>query len=122
MELKPLEVHKDQRGSFVEAFKLPTDGQVSYVVIKPEESRGNHFHERKTEHFLVMYGSAKMSVKNRETGDVMNVEVSGFKPIVITVVPNHTHSITATEEGAICMIWCDEQFNEEDADTFPEEV
>lgn len=122
MKLEHREVSKDDRGSFVEAFKLPSDGQVSYIIINPKQSRGNHFHERKTEHFLVIYGSAEITSKNRETDDVMRVQLSGYKPIVATIPPNHTHSITAADEGAICLIWCDEQFNEADADTFPEEV
>ena len=122
MDLKPRIVKKDARGSLVEAFKLPHDGQVFYVVANPHETRGNHYHMRKTEHFLVMYGSAKMTVKNRETGDIMSVEASGYKPITITVAPNHTHAITATDEGAIFLVWCDEQFNEDDPDTYPEEI
>lgn len=122
MDLKPREVKKDARGSLVEAFRLPTDGQVFYVIANPGESRGNHYHTRKTEHFLVLYGSAEMTVKSRDTGDVMKVEVSGYKPMSITVVPNHTHRITASDEGAIFLVWCDEQFNEKDADTFPEEI
>lgn len=122
MKLTPLEVKKDTRGSFIEAFKLPNDGQVSYIIINPTESRGNHYHERKTEHFLVIYGAATITSKNRETGDVMNVTLSGYKPLTATIPPNHTHRITATDEGCICLIWCDEQFNKEDADTFPEEI
>lgn len=122
MDLKPLKVEKDSRGSLVEAYKMPNDGQVFYVIANPNESRGNHYHSRKTEKFLVIYGSATMQVKNRETGDVMKAEVSGFKPMRITVAPNHTHSITASDEGAIFLVWCDEIFNEKDADTFPEEI
>lgn len=122
MDLKPLEVKKDQRGSLVEAFKLPNDGQVFYVIINPHETRGNHYHKHKTENFLVIYGSAKMMVRDRDSGDVMNVEVSGYKPMVVTVAPNNTHNITATDEGAIFLVWVDEQFNEEDPDTIGEEV
>lgn len=122
MNLKPLEVKKDARGSLVEAYRLPRDGQVFYIIANPNESRGNHYHVRKTESFLVIYGSAVMSVKNRETGDVMKVEVSGYKPMCITVSPNHTHSITASDEGTIFLVWCDEQYDAKDADTFPEEI
>jgi dTDP-4-dehydrorhamnose 3,5-epimerase-like enzyme len=48
--------------------------------------------------------------------------VSGYKPIKIEVAPNHTHSITASDEGAIFLVWASEIFNEEDPDTFPEEI
>lgn len=122
MDLKPLEVKSDRRGTLVEAFKLPNDGQIFYVVAKPNETRGNHYHERKTEHFLVLYGSAEMMVRDRETENVIKVTVGGEKPMVVTVTPNNTHSITALEDGCVFLVWCDEQFNEADADTYPEEI
>lgn len=122
MHLKPLDVQTDRRGSLVEAFKLPSDGQIFYVVAEPNETRGNHYHLRKTEHFLVVYGSAKMQVRDRATENVMNVEVTGQKPMVISVHPNNTHNIIANDGGAIFIVWCDEQFDENDPDTFPEEI
>lgn len=122
MNLEPLTIKSDERGSLVEAFKLPSDGQVFYVVAPPNQSRGNHYHVRKTEHFLVIWGSAEMQVKDRETGDLMKVIVTGEKPMKITVVPNNTHVITATDEGCMFLVWCDEQYDEEDADTYPEEI
>lgn len=122
MKLSRLKVSKDNRGSFIETFKLPNDGQISYLIINPHETRGNHYHERKTETFVVMYGSAVMRVRDRTTGNVLTVEVSGYQPMTIKVSPNHTHSITATDEGAVVIIWCDEQYNKKDPDTIGEEV
>ena len=122
MNIEPLEVKKDDRGSLVEAFKLPTDGQVFYVVANPHQTRGNHYHLRKTEHFLVIYGSAEVQVKDRDSGNLMKIETAGNKPMVVTVTPNHTHNITSTDEGCIFLVWCDEQFDEADPDTYPEEI
>lgn len=122
MDLKELKTNVDSRGLLVEAFKLPEDGQIFYVIANPNETRGNHYHTRKTERFLVINGSAEMAVKNRATGDVMKVEVSGFKPMLMTISPEHTHAITAGSDGCVFLVWVDEQFNEEDPDTFPEEI
>ena len=122
MELDRLEVKSDKRGSLVEAFKLPSDGQIFYIVIKPKKTRGNHYHLRKTENFLVIWGSATLRAKNRDTGDISAVETNGQSPTVVTMLPNNTHNITATDEGCICMVWVDEQFNEKDPDTFAEKV
>lgn len=121
MELKPLEIHKDERGSFIEAFR-PDGGQVSYIVVNPHQSRGDHYHMRKTEVFLVISGSAIMTVRDRESGDVIKVEVNGTKPITMRIVPNNTHSLTATSEGCIVLVWSDELFNEKDPDTYGEEI
>lgn len=122
MKLEHLESKVDRRGTLVEAFKLPADGQVFYVIAEPGETRGNHYHLRKTEHFLVIYGSAEIQARDRSTDNVMKLVASGGDPIVATILPNTTHNITATHDGCIFMVWCDEIFNDEDADTYPEEI
>lgn len=122
MQLEQLEAKSDYRGTLVEAFKLPSDGQVFYVVAKPNETRGNHYHTHKIEHFLVIWGSAEIQAKDRETGTVMKLEVGGQNPIRVTISPNNTHNITASDEGCIFLVWCDKQFDPEDTDTFKEEI
>jgi UDP-2-acetamido-2,6-beta-L-arabino-hexul-4-ose reductase len=122
MQLEMLEPKDDRRGRLVEAFKFPNDGQVFCVIAEPDETRGNHYHKRKTETFLVIEGTATMRVRDRLTGNLMKVEVSGDKPLSIKVTPNNTHSITAGEHGAVFLVWVDEVFNEDDPDTIPEEV
>jgi len=119
MKLDKLDPKTDIRGTFVETFKLPNDGQVSYLVINPGEMRGNHYHNRKIEQFTVVYGSAEITCKDRATGTVMTVEVGHQNPMIVEIHPNSTHNITS-EQGCICMIWCNEQFNAEDPDTFAE--
>lgn len=121
MELTELEVNEDERGWFVETFKLPTDGQLSYVIGEPNEVRGNHYHLRKTEHFVVVAGTAKIQTRDRSNGNLMTVEVTGYRPMVVTIHPNTTHAITPLDR-AVIMVWCDEQFNADDSDTFSEEI
>jgi UDP-2-acetamido-2,6-beta-L-arabino-hexul-4-ose reductase len=122
MDLKELEVKHDITGSLVEAYRLKTDGQIFYVVIKPNETRGNHYHKRKTEQFLVIYGSAEIVSKDRVSGNVMKAEVNGNRPMCVTIPPNNTHAITATDEGCILLVWVDELYNKDDPDTIREEV
>lgn len=122
MDLQPLTMHSDTRGTLVEAFKLPNDGQVFYVNSAPGQTRGNHYHMRKTENFLTIFGSTKMQIKDRDTDNLMEVTTSGGRPMLVSVLANHTHSITALEDGAIFLVWTDEQFNPDDADTYPEEI
>jgi UDP-2-acetamido-2,6-beta-L-arabino-hexul-4-ose reductase len=122
MQLDQLVPKTDYRGSLVEAFKFPTDGQLFYVMALPGQSRGNHYHQRKTERFIIIAGSAELSSKDRTTGNVMKAELNGGRPMIVTVPPNNTHSITAGEEGVIFLVWVDEQFNNKDPDTFPEEI
>lgn len=122
MRLEKLEVKSDYRGDLIEAFKLPNDGLVFYLNIRPNEMRGNHYHLRKTEHFLVVSGTARISIRDKETGTVAHTDLSGGNPIVVHISPNHTHNITAGDGGCLCLVWCDEQLNKEDSDTYPEEI
>ncbi len=121
MNLEKLIPNADRRGTLVEAFKLPNDGQVFYVLAAPGETRGNHYHLRKTEHFIVIHGQAEIQSKDRETGNIMKVELSGDSPMVVSIHPNNTHNFYS-EDGAIFLVWCDEQFDESDPDTYPEEI
>lgn len=122
MNLESLIVQSDRRGDFIEAFKLPTDGQVSYILIAPNEVRGNHYHKYKTECFVVVGGSATITVKDRDRGNIMSVRLSHQDPMAVTVVPNHTHNIIADNAGSLVLVWCDKQYDSDDPDTFMEEV
>lgn len=122
MKLEPLDKKEDKRGLLVEAYKFPNDGQVFYVICNPGETRGNHYHLKRTEHFLVIYGSATICVRDRETGNVMKAEVSGSDPMRVTISPPDTHNITATNEGCIFLVWADDIFDPENPDTIMEEI
>lgn len=116
-----VEVKSDERGSLYEAFKLPNDGQVFFVIIKPNQTRGNHYHTHKTERFLVVYGSAEIVLRHRDDDELRYYLVSGDDPLVVTIAPNIVHNIT-TSEGCILAVWVDKPFDENDADTYAEEV
>lgn len=122
MDLSKLKINADPRGIFVEAFKFPHDGQISYIISHPNEVRGNHFHEKKTEKFLVIYGSATITSKDRETDNVMKVQVNSGQPMVVTIPPNNTHNIVAGGDGCVCLIWCDQHFDPKNPDTYQEEL
>lgn len=122
MELKELEVKTDERGLLAEAFKFPNDGQIFYVICNPGETRGNHYHTKKEETFVVIYGSATMKVRDRANGNVIETKVSGSRPMTIRVVPNNTHAITAGSEGCIFLVWANEIFDPENPDTIGEEI
>ena len=121
MKLEKLDPKIDNRGVLVEAFKLPSDGQVFYVDLDPGQTRGNHYHKRKTERFIVVFGVAEIQSRDRDSGNVMKVELSYTSPMCVTIPPNNTHNISS-DDGAIFLVWCDEIFDENDPDTYPEEI
>lgn len=111
----------DKRGTLYEAFKLPNDGQIFFVVIKPGQTRGNHYHREKTERFLVVYGNAVIQTRHISHIAPRYYEVSGVDPEVVTIEPYFVHNIS-TEEGCILCVWVDQEYNDKQPDTVAEEV
>lgn len=120
-----LEIKKDERGNLVEMFKFPNPvtGQFFYSTSKPGVVRGNHYHTRKIEYFCVIEGHAKIRLRNRDTGERKEYDVSGGKPEVVSMDIGWTHNIENIGDTEMkLVVWVDEVFNPSDPDTFHEEV
>ena len=126
----PLQVNRDNRGSFTEFLRTPDRGQVSINVSKPGVTKGNHWHHTKWEKFLVVSGEALIRVRRigvdaqGNSYPVAEYHFSGENPTVIEMAPGMTHSITntSTTDPLITVIWANELFDRDNPDTFYEEV
>lgn len=113
----------DERGSFIEALYLSEydkGGQISILKINPGKTRGNHYHTRKIEAFVLLEGDAlfyRQEHNNRSTLEITNMKIGEE----VRVYTNQVHKIYS-EHGATLLIYCTEKFNKEDPDTYPEEV
>jgi UDP-2-acetamido-2,6-beta-L-arabino-hexul-4-ose reductase len=120
----PLKVSSDFRGTFVEAVQsLGGGGQTSFSTTKPGITRGNHFHLRKVERFVVLTGEATIAIRPIQRATVSMFEVSGDRPVFIDMPTLHTHNITnrgSTE--LLTLFWINELFDPADPDTFAEAV
>lgn len=118
-----LELHSDKRGNFVEAVKEMTGGQVSFSTTVPGVVRGNHFHLRKIERFCVISGDAVIKTRRIGTDEVNEYYVSGKKPVFVDMPVCYTHNIkNVGDEELLTLFWINEIYDEEDSDTFYEEV
>lgn len=123
MENKKLEIKSDERGNFVEIFKVSGFGQVSYSTTKKDIIRGNHYHTRKKEIFCVIEGEAKIRQRNRETNEIEEKVVSGAFPELVEMKLNWTHNIQNIGNSEMkLLIWISEVYNPNNQDTFYEEV
>ncbi len=123
MENKKLEIKSDERGNFIEVFKIPGFGQVFYSTTKPGVIRGNHYHTRKKEIFCVIEGESKIRQRNRETNETEEKIVSGNAPELVEMRLNWTHNIQNIGDTEMkLLIWISEVYNPDDPDTFFEEV
>jgi len=124
MSLK-LVIKNDERGNLIEIFKFPKPGigQIFFSTSKPGVIRGNHYHARHLEKFCVIEGQGKIKLRNRETGEIKEYNVSGDNPEVVEMFMNWTHNIQNIGEGEMKLVaWSSEVFNPNDPDTFPEEI
>jgi UDP-2-acetamido-2,6-beta-L-arabino-hexul-4-ose reductase len=118
-----LKLNTDDRGSFVEVFKLENGGQVSFSTTKPGITRGNHYHIRKNEKFCVVSGQASIKLRRIGTDKVIEYKVSGEAPSWVEMPIYYTHNITNIGESElVTLFWINEHFNPDDPDTFFEKV
>lgn len=117
-------LNTDNRGSFVETIKLNSGGQVSFSTTKADITRGNHFHTRKAERFAVIKGKAKLELRRIGTNEKLEFIIDAEQnPGYVDMPIWFTHNITniGTEE-LYTIFWISEHYNQNDADTFFENV
>lgn len=115
----PLNMHKDERGSFTEIVKTTDRGQVSVNISKPGITKGQHWHHTKNEKFLVVSG--KGVVRFRKIGEkkVYEYFVSGEKLEVVDIPTGYTHNIeNLGDTDMVTIMWCNECFNPSKPDTY----
>ncbi len=118
-----LKTSEDNRGVFTETLKLQSGGQVSFSTTKPGITRGNHFHTRKVERFIVAKGKATIKIRRIGSDKVIAFEVDGTKPACVDMPVWYTHNITNIgNEDLYTIFWINEFYDPKDGDTFFEEV
>ena len=120
----PLNMHRDDRGSFTELLRTESCGQFSVNVSKPGVTKGQHWHNSKWEFFIVVSGHALIRERQVGGGEVLEFEVSGDRMEAVHMLPGYTHSIVnlSDTEDLVTVMWANEPFDPAKPDTFFEEV
>ena len=120
----PLTRARDDRGRLVETVRAHGgQGQTFVSTTKPGITRGEHFHLRKVERFVVVGGAARISPAAgvHRRGRVVR-RVSGDEPVVIDMPTMWAHNITNTGDDELTtLFWTNELFDPR-PDTYPEPV
>ena len=120
---RKLELREDERGMLFEAIKGHSGGQTFLSTTRPGVTRGNHFHIKKVERFLVVEGEAVIRIRKMFDDQIHSFEVSGKIPQYIDMPTLHTHNITNTgSSDLLTMFWANEIFDPNHPDTFSEPV
>lgn len=118
-----LKASSDDRGVFTEVLKLHSGGQVSFSTTHPGITRGNHFHTRKVERFIVAKGKALIRIRRIGSDKELAFELDGNTPSCVDMPVWHTHNIkNVGNEDLYTIFWINEFYDPEDGDTFFEEV
>ena len=118
-----LRKHSDIRGSFIEIMRLNSGGQVSFSTTMPGVTRGNHYHTRKVERFVVIKGKAKIEIRKIGTDHKIEFNLDGKTPSFVDMPIWYTHNITNIgSEELYTIFWINEHYDPDDGDTFFEEV
>ena len=118
-----LNMHTDERGFFSEIIRTEIGGQFSYSTTFSNITRGNHFHTRKIERFIVLQGKAKISLRKIGSEKVYDYLLNGDEPSYIDMPIWYTHNITNIgDDPLITSFWINEPYDPKDADTYFENV
>jgi UDP-2-acetamido-2,6-beta-L-arabino-hexul-4-ose reductase len=118
-----LKKNTDQRGSFTETTKTSLGGQFSFSTTLPGVTRGNHYHTRKIERFIVIKGRAIIELRRIGTKEILHFDLDGDQPSFVDMPIWYTHNIkNAGDDELITLFWINEFFNPDDPDTFFENV
>ena len=120
----PLVPRSDDRGRLVEVVRAHAgQGQTFVSTTKPGITRGEHFHLRKVERFVVVSGTARISLRKVLTDEVVSFDVSGESPVIVDMPTMWAHNITNTGTSELTtLFWTNELFDPAAPDTFPEPV
>jgi len=118
-----LDLKRDARGYLFEAAKSDNGGQAFLSSTLPGITRGNHYHTRKFERFLVIKGQAVIRVRKLFSSETSEFSVSGDRPEYVDMPALHTHNITNTGDGELLtLFWSSEVFDPAAPDTYQETV
>jgi UDP-2-acetamido-2,6-beta-L-arabino-hexul-4-ose reductase len=118
-----LKKNTDHRGAFTETIKTSLGGQFSFSTTIPGITRGNHFHTRKIERFIVIKGKATIELRRIGSDEILRFELNGEQPSFVDMPVWYSHNITNVgSEELITLFWINEFFDPADPDTYFETV
>ena len=123
LRVHQLKINSDNRGELAEFLKSPSIGQVFVSRTVPGVTRGNHYHQTKTEQFLVIEGEGVIRMRHIEGSEIIEYKVRGEDFQVVDIPPGFTHSIENTGTRVmVTLFWATEIFDPARPDTYYLEV
>ncbi|WP_123393609.1 NAD-dependent epimerase/dehydratase family protein [Nocardioides aurantiacus] len=117
-------VHADNRGALVEAVRSHGGtGQAFVSTTLPGMVRGDHYHLRKVERFMVVHGTAEIRLRRLLHDEVVSFTVTGSSPAYVDMPTLWVHNIrNIGDDELVTMFWSDQLLDPRDPDQYAERV
>lgn len=114
----------DNRGHLFECIKgHGGQAQVFCSTSHPGMTRGEHFHRRRVERFIVLSGTGEIRLRRLFADEVIRFQVSGERPAIVDMPTLWVHSITNTGDNELMtLFWANQIFDPNNPDTTTESV
>lgn len=129
VEVKTLDIKKDERGWLAEVIRKEElvrnreFGQFMVTTAYPGYVKGNHYHTRKYEWYCVLKGEARLLLVENNSGEREELILSEHQLQAVRIPPHVSHAIeNIGTEMMYLLVYTDEPYIEEDADTFYEKI
>ena len=113
--------HADGRGELVETVRSHGGTGQSFISSTvPGARRGDHYHLRKVERFMVVRGEAEIALRRLFHEDVVRFRVSGSKPGFVDMPTMWSHHLrNVGDEDVVTVFWADQLLDADDPDQYP---
>lgn len=122
--IKKLTISKDKRGWLCEIIRSEDVGkaqfgQILVTTAKKGETKGKHYHNRKTEWYCVIQGKAILTITNNKTKESKEVSMGEDNMVLVKIPPHNFHEIkNIGETEMFLLIYISEAFDPSDPDIY----
>lgn len=112
-------VHADVRGALYESVRASATDTLSFMsTTMPGAVRGQHFHRRKVERFLVVSGRAEIRLRRVCSDQEVAFQVAGDRPQAVDMPTLWAHSLKNTGDDVVTTaFWANELLDPDAPDT-----
>lgn len=118
------QVHADPRGELIETFRANGPAGQGYVSsTRPGQVRGEHYHLRKIERFVVFHGEAEVQLRRLFSSEIVTFRVSGREPVYLDMPTMWVHNLrNVGDDDVVTVFWSDQLLDPEHPDQYPMKV
>lgn len=118
----PLQAHvaRDHRGALAETVRSHGGkGQVFISSTDPGTMRGDHYHLKKIERFMVFQGEAEIALRRLYDDKAVQFHIRGDKPVIVDMPTLWVHNIRNVGGGeVITVFWSDQLLDPQNPDQY----